>query len=116
MKYVCEHCGEQFTSEILCKEHEFNHVKEKDLLFFDERHNSLKITTENLNDAFYIYAGTVDAIDYVNLLFRKTNLQEYLENGVGLYEWNGDIDYWVNITKEAERLNAIIAQLKQNWF
>lgn len=118
VKYICDECGEEFTDEQTCREHEHmerlkNLNVQGHLFLFDCNFKPIDYTSPYpnwwLSEVYYISADTDEAVQWFNTIaFDHATMQ--ISGGPGLYFWDNDEEDWINLASILEKYNKRLAQ------
>lgn len=110
--YICEYCGEQFTNEEECQEHEVQEkvkdVKDK-IKYFNCEGSKLPLTASP-SDIDYFWAMDEQAFEFVNNYFYECGYDKPLittnyRTGEFYYEDDG---CWYNVDDLKDKQNKIL--------
>ena len=120
--YVCEICGEKFTDESECRQHEFGHKSSewsKKIRFFKKRQDKmieLSLSPDSIGDAEFIYCADKEAWDFLSKIFNEADcygLDEDCEYGSKFYAYDFDFNIWYDVVQRMNEYREILDSMNQ---
>lgn len=121
--YVCDICGEKFTKESECRQHEFEHKSSKwskKIRFFKKNCGKmveLPISLNSIDAVEYIYCADEEAWDFLSEMFDETGYRgpdENCEYGSKFYACDSDSYTWYDVVQQMNKCHEILDSMNQN--
>lgn len=68
IKYVCDYCGNDFSTEEKCRRCEMSHLNDTEKLKYNIKYNQHKDLCDFCNHSFYVYGIERDCKNHVDCL------------------------------------------------
>ena len=120
--YVCEICGEKFTSESKCRKHEFEHKSSewsKKVRFFKKKQDKmieLPLNLASINDVEFIYCADGEAWGFLSEFFNETDCYGPIEDcgyGSKFYAYDFDNCKWYDVVQRMNECHEILDSMNQ---
>ena len=120
--YVCDICGEKFTDESECRQHEFGHKSSewnKKIRFFKKRQDKLvelSLSPGSIGDAEFIYCADKEAWDFLSKIFDEADcygLDEDCGYGSKFYAYDFDFNLWYDVVQRMNEYHKILDSMNQ---
>ena len=120
--YVCDICGEKFTDESQCRQHEFGHKSSewsKKIRFFKKRQDKLvelSLSPDSIGDAEFIYCADKEAWDFLSKFFDEADcygLDEDCGYGSKFYAYDFDFNLWYDVVQRMNEYHKILDSMNQ---
>ena len=120
--YVCDICGEKFTDESECRQHEFGHKSSewnKKIRFFKKRQDKLvelSLSPDSIGDAEFIYCADKEAWDFLSKIFDEADcygLDEDCGYGSKFYAYDFDFNLWYDVVQRMNEYHKILDSMNQ---
>ena len=121
--YVCDFCGEKFTNESKCRQHEFEHKSSKwskKIHFFKKDRDKmveLPIDPDSIDAVKFIYCADEKAWDFLSEIFDEAGyMAPYEDCGYGskFYAYDSDSNVWYDIVQRMNTCHEILDSMNQN--
>ena len=120
--YVCDICGEKFTDESECRQHEFGHKSSewnKKIRFFKKRQDKmveLPLSPDSIDAVDFIYCADKEAWDFLSKIFDEADcygLDEDCEYGSKFYAYDFDFNIWYDVVQRMNEYREILDSMNQ---
>ena len=120
--YVCDICGEKFTDESECRQHEFGHKSSewnKKIRFFKKKQDKmveLPLSPDSIGDAEFIYCADKEAWDFLSKIFDEADcygLDEDCGYGSKFYAYDFDFNLWYDVVQRMNEYHKILDSMNQ---
>ena len=120
--YICDICGEKFTDESQCRQHEFGHKFSewnKKIRFFKKKQNKLvelSLSPDSIGDAEFIYCADGEAWDFLSKIFDEADcygLDEDCGYGSKFYAYDFDFNLWYDVVQRMNEYHKILDSMNQ---
>ena len=120
--YVCDICGEKFTDESECRQHEFEHKSSewnKKIRFFKKKQDKLvelSLSPDSIGDAEFIYCADKEAWDFLSKIFDEADcygLDEDCGYGSKFYAYDFDFNLWYDVVQRMNEYHEILDSMNQ---
>ena len=120
--YVCDICGEKFTDESQCRQHEFGHKSSewnKKIRFFKKKQDKLvelSLSPDSIGDAEFIYCADKEAWDFLSKIFDEADcygLDEDCGYGSKFYAYDFDFNLWYDVVQRMNEYHKILDSMNQ---
>ena len=120
--YVCDICGEKFTDESECRQHEFGHKSSewnKKIHFFKKEQDKmieLPLSPDSIGDAEFIYCADKEAWDFLSKIFDEADcygLDEDCGYGSKFYAYDFDFNLWYDVVQRMNEYHKILDSMNQ---
>ena len=120
--YVCDICGEKFTDESECRQHEFGHKSSewnKKIRFFKKKQDKLvelSLSPDSIGDAEFIYCADKEAWDFLSKIFDEADcygLDEDCRYGSKFYAYDFDFNLWYDVVQRMNEYHEILDSMNQ---
>ena len=120
--YVCDICGEKFTDESECRQHEFGHKSSewnKKIRFFKKKQDKLvelPLSPDSIGDAEFIYCADKEAWDFLSKIFDEADcygLDEDCGYGSKFYAYDFDFNLWYDVVQRINECHEILDSMNQ---
>ena len=120
--YVCDICGEKFTDESQCRQHEFGHKSSewnKNIRFFKKKQDKLvelSLSPDSIGDAEFIYCADKEAWDFLSKIFDEADcygLDEDCGYGSKFYAYDFDFNLWYDVVQRMNEYHEILDSMNQ---
>ena len=120
--YVCDICGEKFTDESECRQHEFGHKSSewnKKIRFFKKKQDKLvelPLSPDSIGDAEFIYCVDKEAWDFLSKIFDEADcygLDEDCGYGSKFYAYDFDFNLWYDVVQRMNEYHEILDSMNQ---
>ena len=120
--YVCDICGEKFTDESQCRQHEFGHKSSewnKKIRFFKKKQDKLvelSLSPDSIGDAEFIYCADKEAWDFLSKIFDEEDcygLDDDCGYGSKFYACDSDTYEWYDVVQRINECHEILDSMNQ---
>lgn len=120
--YVCDICGEKFTKESECRQHEFEHKSSKwseKIHFFKKNCGKmveLPLSPDSIDDVEFIYCADKEAWNSLSEMFDEAGyyfLSEDLGYGNKFYAYDSDSNIWYDVVQRMNECHEILDSMNQ---
>ena len=120
--YVCDICGEKFTDESECRQHEFEHKSSewnKKIRFFKKKQDKLvelPLSPDSIGDAEFIYCADKEAWDFLSKIFDEADCYDLDEDcgyGSKFYAYDFDFNLWYDVVQRMNEYHEILDSMNQ---
>ena len=120
--YVCDICGEKFTDESECRQHEFGHKSSewnKKIRFFKKKQDKLvelSLSPDSICDAEFIYCADKEAWDFLSKIFDEADCYGFDEDcgyGSKFYAYDFDFNLWYDVVQRMNEYHEILDSMNQ---
>lgn len=121
--YVCDICGEKFTDESECRQHEFVHKSSewnKKIRFFKKKQDKmveLPLSPDSIDAVDFIYCADKEAWDFLSKIFNEADcygLDEDCEYGSKFYAYDFDFNIWYDVVQRTNEYCEILDSMIQS--
>ena len=121
--YVCDICGEKFTNESECRQHEFGHKSSKwskKIHFFKkdcDKMVELPLNPDSIHAVEFIYCADEKAWDFLSEIFDEAGyigLDEDCGYGSKFYAYDSDSNVWYDVVQRMNKCHEILDSMNQN--
>ena len=120
--YVCDICGEKFTDESECRQHEFGHKSSewnKKIRFFEKKQDKLvelSLSPDSIDDVEFIYCADGEAWGFLSEFFNEADCygpNDYCEYGSKFYTCDSDNYKWYDVVQRMNECHEILDSMNQ---
>ena len=120
--YVCDICGEKFTDESECRQHEFGHKSSewnKKIRFFKKKQDKLvelPLNPNSLVSVEFIYCADEKAWNFLSEIFYEAgyySISEDLGYGSKFYAYDSDYNLWYDVVQQMNKYHEILDSMNQ---
>ena len=120
--YVCDICGEKFTNESECRQHEFEHKSSewsKKIRFFKKKQDKmveLPLSPDSIDAVDFIYCADKEAWDFLSKIFDEADcygLDEDCGYGSKFYAYDFDFNIWYDVVRRMNEYHEILDSMNQ---
>ena len=120
--YVCDICGEKFTDESQCRQHEFGHKSSewnKKIRFFEKKQDKLvelPLSPASIDDVEFIYCADGEAWGFLSEFFNEADCygpNDYCEYGSKFYTCDSDNYKWYDVVQRMNECHEILDSMNQ---
>ena len=120
--YVCDICGEKFTDESECRQHEFGHKSSewnKRVRFFKKKQDKLvelSLSPDSIDDVEFIYCADGEAWGFLSEFFNEADCygpNDYCEYGSKFYTCDSDNYKWYDVVQRMNECHEILDSMNQ---
>ena len=120
--YVCDICGEKFTDESQCRQHEFGHKSSewnKKIRFFEKKQDKLvelPLSPASIDDVEFIYCADGEAWSFLSEFFNEEDCygpNDYCEYSSKFYACDSDNYKWYDVVQRMNECHEILDSMNQ---
>ena len=120
--YICDICGEKFTNESECRQHEFEHKSSKwskKIHFFKKMRDKmveLPVSPDSIEDVEFIYCADEEAWDFLSEIFDEVGYDGFDEDcgyGSKFYAYDFDCNLWYDVGQRMNKCHDILDSMNQ---
>lgn len=121
--YVCSICGEKFTKDYECSQHEFEHKSSewsKKIRFFKKKQDKmieLPLSPDSIDDAEFIYCADEEAWDFLSEILDEAGYNGPNEDcvyGNKFYACDSDNYKWYDVIQRINECHEILDSMNQS--